>query len=105
MSDSGPSGITRDGGADDGPKIGPPRPPIESKLNEDDDVIIGPPPPPPPGEGSDDDGDDDGEMIGPPPPPPGSNLEDSDAEEEEYEENRYRIPQSNEIVLKGHTKV
>ncbi|XP_038888479.1 WD repeat-containing protein 70 [Benincasa hispida] len=106
MSDSGPSGIIRDSDADDGSKIGPPRPPIESKLNEDDDdVIIGPPRPPPPGEGSDDDEDDDGEMIGPPPPPPSSNLEDSDVEEEEYEENRYRIPQSNEIVLKGHTKV
>ncbi|XP_008447362.2 uncharacterized protein LOC103489831 [Cucumis melo] len=104
MNDSGPSGITRDS---DGPKIGPPRPPIESKLNEDDDddVIIGPPLPPPAGEGSDDDEDDDGEMIGPPPPPPRSNLEDSDVEEEEYEENRFRIPQSNEIVLKGHTKV
>lgn len=104
MNDSGPSGITRDS---DGPKIGPPRPPIESKLNEDDDddVIIGPPLPPPAGEGSDDDEDDDGEMIGPPPPPPRSNLEDSDVEEEEYEENQFRIPQSNEIVLKGHTKV
>lgn len=75
---------------------------LKSNDDDDDDVVVGPPPPPPRGEDSDDD---DGEMIGPPPPPPSSNLEDSDAEEEEYEENRYRIPQSNEIVLKGHTKV
>lgn len=102
--DSGPSAVSRDIDADDGSKIGPPRPPVESKLDDDDDVIIGPPPPPP-GKGSDDDEDDDGDMIGPPPPPPSSNFEGSDAEEEEYEENRYRIPQSNEIVLKGHTKV
>ena len=108
--DSGPSGITRD--VDDGPRIGPPRPPTELKLkddsddnDDDDDAMVGPPPPPPRGEGSDDDEDDDGEMIGPPRPPPSSNLDDSDVEEEEYEENRYRIPQSNEIVLKGHTKV
>ncbi|XP_022995759.1 WD repeat-containing protein 70 [Cucurbita maxima] len=109
--DSEPSKITRDVDADEGPRIGPPRPRTELKLNDDsddnddDDAMVGPPPPPPRGEGSDDDEDDDGEMIGPPRPPPSSNLDDSDAEEEEYEENRYRIPQSNEIVLKGHTKV
>ncbi|PON54585.1 Guanine nucleotide-binding protein, beta subunit [Trema orientale] len=89
--------------------FGPPRPPPGSGggdvEDEDGDVMVGPPPPPP-GSGE---SDEDGEMIGPPKPPPGSNLSDSDEdeddEEQEEEENRYRIPMSNEIVLKGHTKV
>ncbi|PNX95196.1 WD repeat-containing protein 70-like [Trifolium pratense] len=71
----------------------------------DDDSLVGPPPPPPHNEEEDDDG----EMIGPPPPPPGSNLDDSDDEDDDSDEdqpsNRFRIPLSNEIVLKGHTKV
>ncbi|XP_004289999.1 PREDICTED: WD repeat-containing protein 70 [Fragaria vesca subsp. vesca] len=79
--------------------IGPPRPPQPNSTDEDDgDALIGPPPPPPGGAESDDDG----EMIGPP-APARSNMEDSDSEAEE--ENKYRIPVSNEIVLKGHTKV
>ncbi|TYI20442.1 hypothetical protein ES332_A07G238200v1 [Gossypium tomentosum] len=78
--------------------IGPPRPPPGPVPDEDDeDVMVGPPPPPP-GSGEDDDND---VMIGPPRPPVGPS---SDSEEDE-EENRYRIPISNEIVLKGHTKI
>lgn len=77
--------------------IGPPRPPQGQGEDDDEDVMVGPPRPPV----------DDGEMIGPPRPPGGSNLGDSDSEEvtDDEEENRYRIPLSNEIVLKGHTKV
>ncbi|MBA0822337.1 hypothetical protein Goarm_019144, partial [Gossypium armourianum] len=79
--------------------IGPPRPPPGPVPDEDDeDVMVGPPPPPP-GSGEDDDND---VMIGPPRPPVGPS---SDSEEDEEEENRYRIPLSNEIVLKGHTKI
>lgn len=88
----------------DAPVIGPPRPPppgpASGDEDDDDDVLIGPPPPPPSGPAE---SDDDGEMIGPPPPPAGSNMYDSDLDADE--ENRYRIPLSNEIVLKGHTKV
>lgn len=88
----------------DAPLIGPPRPPppgpASGDEDDDDDVLIGPPPPPPSGPAE---SDDDGEMIGPPAPPAGSNMGDSDSDAEE--ENRYRIPLSNEIVLKGHTKV
>ena len=43
------------------------------------------------------------EVVGPPRPPPGLSFGDSDSEEKE-KENRYRIPLSNEIVLKAHTK-
>lgn len=78
----------------------PPPPPIQ----EDDGPLVGPPPPP----AQDDDDDDDGEMIGPPPPPPVSNLDGSDSEDDSDQDqlgNQFRIPLSNEIVLKGHTKV
>ncbi|ERN19060.1 hypothetical protein AMTRI_Chr10g8200 [Amborella trichopoda] len=51
-------------------------------------------------DGGDGEDDDDGVMIGPPRP---SDLEESESDEED--ENTYRIPLSNEIVLKGHTKV
>lgn len=97
--------------------IGPPRPPPglissdegggEEEDDDDDDddgVMVGPPPPPPGnlGDGGDDDEEEEEEaMIGPPRPP----IVDSEDEEEEEEENRYRLPLSNEIVLKGHTKV
>ncbi|KAE8701407.1 putative aromatic amino acid decarboxylase [Hibiscus syriacus] len=83
-----------------GSVIGPPRPPpgpVPDK-DEDDDVMVGPPPPPP-GLGDDDDND---AKIGPPRPPVGPS---SDSDEEEGEDNRYRIPMSNEIILKGHTKI
>lgn len=81
----------------------PPPPPSQEKEEEDDDgVMVGPPPPPPP-KGSDDEDD----MIGPPPPPPPhvDSDEDEDDVDDEEEENRYKIPLSNEIQLKGHTKV
>lgn len=90
---------------DDDVTIGPPRPPPVSDSNtdvqeDDDNVIIGPPRPV---EVEDDD--DEGEMIGPPRPPPvGSDIED-EGESDGEEENSHRIPLSNEIVLKGHTKV
>ncbi|XP_028755653.1 WD repeat-containing protein 70 [Neltuma alba] len=89
---------------DGGVMVGPPRPPEEK---DDDSAMIGPPPPPV-GLGSGEEGDDDGEMIGPPRPPPSSNLGASTSEDDSDEDevgNRFRIPLSNEIVLKGHTKV
>ncbi|MCD9558535.1 hypothetical protein HAX54_015937 [Datura stramonium] len=85
---------------EDGAIIGPPLPAVDAKTEEDEDgEMIGPPRPPLEEE--------DGLMIGPPPPPSGSMGSDSedDMEEEEEEQNKYRIPLSNEIVLKGHTKV
>lgn len=83
----------------DAPPIGPPPPPPRQQEPEgdDDDVMIGPPRPP------QQEDDADSVMIGPPRPPAESGDEDDD--EEGGEENRYRIPMSNEIVLKGHTKV
>lgn len=84
--------------------VGPPRPPEE---DEDGGAMIGPPRPPV-GLGSGEEGDEDGEMIGPPRPPPGSNFGASSSEDDSDEDelgNRFRIPLSNEIVLKGHTKV
>ncbi|XP_058101393.1 uncharacterized protein LOC131245743 [Magnolia sinica] len=57
---------------------------------------------------ADEDGDD-GVMIGPPRPPLDSTESDSDDDSDDESdgelENSYRIPFSNEIVLKGHTKV
>ncbi|PSR86402.1 WD repeat-containing protein [Actinidia chinensis var. chinensis] len=83
--------------------VGPPRPMRMDDDDEEEDRFIGPPRL----AAVDEEDEEDGEMIGPPLPPPGSGLEDSD-EDEEYdgeEEGQYRIPLSNEIVLKGHTKV
>ncbi|KFK40411.1 hypothetical protein AALP_AA3G370200 [Arabis alpina] len=94
--------------SDDDIAIGPPPPPTQAE--EDDGVIMGPPPPRPP-KGSlnsnDSDSDDEDDMIGPPPPPPATidSDEDSDDDYNNEEENRYKIPLSNEIQLKGHTKV
>ncbi|KAK6940599.1 WD40 repeat [Dillenia turbinata] len=100
-----------------------PKPPSDSV---EEDAIVGPPLPPPNSIARDDaeDGDDGGEMIGPPPPPPQGPVDDDDdgdlmigpprppaainsdsEDQEDEEENRYRIPMSNEIVLKGHTKI
>ncbi|XP_059433237.1 uncharacterized protein LOC132166438 [Corylus avellana] len=93
---------------DEAELIGPPRPPPAAQLGSDDEeeVIVGPPRPP---AGQLDSEDEEEEMIGPPRPPPGPNVDESgsddDDDEEEEEENQYRIPLSNEIVLKGHTKV
>ncbi|KDP26452.1 hypothetical protein JCGZ_17610 [Jatropha curcas] len=92
-----PPGLADEADDDDNEvMVGPPRPPLFDN-DHDDGVMIGPPRPPPV-----DDDEDDGVMIGPPRPP---TAPDSDSEEEEEEENRYRIPMSNEIVLKGHSKV
>lgn len=80
--------------------VGPPRPPADE---DDGGAMIGPPRPP-----VQEADDDDGEMIGPPRPPPASNLDASSSDDELDEDevgNRFRIPLSNEIVLKGHTKV
>ncbi|KAK6164367.1 hypothetical protein DH2020_001231 [Rehmannia glutinosa] len=89
---------------EDEPVIGPPRPPPRSGIEDDDDEpVIGPPRPPPGGDVEDDD---DGPTIGPPRPPPGQIESDSDEDvDEEDEDSGYRIPLSNEIVLKGHAKV
>ncbi|KAL9239077.1 hypothetical protein vseg_013429 [Gypsophila vaccaria] len=56
-------------------------------------------------EDGDDEEDDDGPMVGPPPPPRvGAEVTD-DEDDDEDEATRFRIPVSNEIVLKGHSKV
>lgn len=97
-----------DGG---GMLVGPPRPPPDigsgddEEEEDDGEVMIGPPRPPENSTG--DDSEDDDVMIGPPPPPPGSNLaeSESDGELDVEEQNIYRIPLSNEIVLKGHAKI
>lgn len=95
-----PAGLVED----DDMIVGPPRPPPGSDAgDEDDEPLIGPPRPPPGGNSEDDD---DGPMIGPPRPPRGQVDSDSDEDvDEEDEDPGYRIPISNEIVLKGHTKV
>ncbi|OWM90258.1 hypothetical protein CDL15_Pgr006579 [Punica granatum] len=102
---SGINSTSRDGGSAPEPAdsdadvvIGPPRAPAGLGSDEDDGVMVGPPPPPPSSgrDGDEDEDEDDAVMIGPPPP---RNLQSDE------EENRYRIPLSNEIVLKGHTKV
>lgn len=83
--------------------IRPPWPrPAQSGSDDEEEGMIGPPRPPP--VQSDDEEE---EMIGPPRPPPGLGVGDSgsDEDDEAEEENRYRIPLSNEIVLKGHNKV
>ncbi|KAL9261513.1 WD repeat-containing protein [Drosera capensis] len=87
--------------------------PIQVEEEEEDGVMVGPPRPPGGmNVGDEDQEEEDGGMIGPPRPPGGVRMDDSDEDEEEEEEeeeedegNRFRIPLSNEIVLKGHTKV
>lgn len=84
--------------------IGPPRPPPSSDfVDGEDDVMVGPPRPMPADEDDDDDDEDGEQIIGPPRPPPVSDSDDELSEDDQ--ENRHRIPLSNEIVLKGHTKV
>ncbi|CAA2999504.1 WD repeat-containing 70 [Olea europaea subsp. europaea] len=96
--------------------VGPPRPPVD-----EDEETIGPPRPPGSYEEEEEGGDgamigpprplggdveDDEPIIGPPRPPPDPAESDSDDNMDgEPEDDRYRIPMSNEIVLKGHTKV
>ncbi|XP_073101651.1 uncharacterized protein [Elaeis guineensis] len=75
---------------------------------EDDGVMIGPPPPPPAVAQAEPEADD-GLMIGPPRPPPASEQGDSDdgsdSGMDDSPDDLPRIPLSNEIVLKGHSKV
>ncbi|OEL27975.1 WD repeat-containing protein 70 [Dichanthelium oligosanthes] len=99
---------------DGGAMIGPPRPPPAPAGDDEDEDgggMIGPPRPLPPsarGEGEDEEG---GEMIGPPRPSPAEEEDDDEEEEDDDDmeddgEGEFnRIPLSNEIVLRGHTKV
>ncbi|KAF5179253.1 Wd repeat-containing protein [Thalictrum thalictroides] len=87
--------------------IGPPRPPNSSVDEDDDGDLVGPHPPPRRLNLVDDE-EDDGLEIGPPRPPPPSNSVNSDSDDQsdvEEEEEQHQIPLSNEIVLKGHTKI
>lgn len=96
--DSNPDKTASSNGDDDDEMIGPPRPPPQAHNN----AMVGPPRPPQP---ADDEGD--GEMVGPPPPPRMA-VEDSDDDEDDelVDIDGYgKVPLSNEIVLKGHTKV
>lgn len=95
-------GTLRNPKSSDAAPIGPPPPPPRQQELEadDDDVVIGPPRPP---QQQEDDAD--SVIIGPPRPPAESGDDDDDVDEEEGEENWRQIPMSNEIVLKGHTKV
>lgn len=95
-------------GEEDDVMAGPPRPRPKREEEEEEAVIIGPPRPPPLQE----DEEDDEVMIGPPrPPPQTSDMTDSDLEDDSDEEfegspdDSFRMPLSNEIVLKGHSKV
>ncbi|EAZ16351.1 hypothetical protein OsJ_31813 [Oryza sativa Japonica Group] len=104
--------------------VGPPRPPPQPAgggEGEDDEegggVMIGPPRPPPRSSSRGEGEDADGGMIGPPRPPPvkdddeededddDDDGDDSDDEMEDDGERYNRIPLSNEVVLRGHTKV
>ncbi|XP_076944555.1 uncharacterized protein LOC143615275 [Bidens hawaiensis] len=88
---------------DDDVAVGPPRPPPSVDGEDDgDDALIGPPRPP----AADSDGDNDDEpVIGPSRPPPAAFDSDEEFSDDGEPENRHRIPLTNEIVLKGHTKV
>lgn len=101
--------------------IGPPRPPSDLNTEqEEEDIMIGPPLPPSNSEGKKDimigpprppvrafeEEEEEELMIGPPRPPRTAAIEsDSDEELDEEEEDIFHTPLSNEIVLKGHTKV
>ncbi|CAN6304950.1 unnamed protein product [Urochloa humidicola] len=96
---------------DEGPMIGPPRPPPAPRGEDNDEDgggMVGPPRPPPPsahGDGEDDEG---AGMIGPPRPPPAEEEDDDEDDDDDMEDDDggfNRIPLSNEIVLRGHTKV
>ncbi|KAK1290110.1 hypothetical protein QJS10_CPB18g01871 [Acorus calamus] len=85
-----------------GPMIGPPRP-----APSDVEPTIGPPRPKETGGDGDDE---DGEMVGPPRPPPAATDSDEDSDDGMDDDDgglgdSIRIPLTNEIVLKGHTKV
>lgn len=82
-------------GLDDDVAVGPPRP----AAAEEDEDIVGPPRPPTTV--------DDEDMVGPPRPGESSTEDDddNDGDAEDEDEDEFRVPLSNEIVLKGHTKV
>ena len=77
-------------------------------LSLDDDLMVGPPLPP-----TLDPSESDGEEIGPPPPGPNAGTstddDDADTDDDDYtiddDEEAFKVPMSNEIVLKGHSKV
>ncbi|KAG1354801.1 WD repeat-containing protein 70 [Cocos nucifera] len=78
--------------------------------DDDDGVMIGPPPPPPQADQAEPPDADEGVMIGPPRPPLASKQVDwdddgSDSGMDDSLEDLPRIPLSNEIVLRGHSKV
>ncbi|KAL5223530.1 hypothetical protein ABZP36_010169 [Zizania latifolia] len=104
--------------------VGPPRPPPQPAGGEGEDEeesggpMIGPPRPPPRSSASGEGEDADGGMIGPPRPPPVKEVDEEDEDEDEDDdgddsddemeddgEGHHRIPLSNEVVLRGHTKV
>jgi WD repeat-containing protein 70 len=104
---------------EDGVIVGPPPPPPASRVEDgggEEESMIGPPRPPPAISVDDEEGQD-VTVIGPPRPPPQSNQKQSlsgqdgsgDETDEEFDEyipeDTYQIPLSNEIVLRGHTKV
>ncbi|KAI5060161.1 hypothetical protein GOP47_0024581 [Adiantum capillus-veneris] len=77
----------------------------QSLANDEDDIMVGPPLPP---KVSMDDGD--GEEIGPPRLPPGGSSTDdedgdTDGDDQDEDEDFHQVPMSNEVILKGHTKV
>lgn len=74
-------------------------PPPPHPSDSANDEMIGPPRPPLP------DTDDDGPVIGPPRPPMDLLGSDTEDESDVQQEDHYRLPLTNEIVLKGHTKV
>lgn len=99
---------------------GPKGPLKKVPRKEDKGLVVGPMRPTSQsyakGEGSEGEGDEDG-FVGPPPPgakayPPRDEEEEEEGDEEDEEEgggdeeeDEYRVPISNEVVLKGHTKV
>ncbi|KAJ7531036.1 hypothetical protein O6H91_14G029800 [Diphasiastrum complanatum] len=86
--------------ANDNGMIGPPRPPQDALY----DNKIGPPRPPE-GYSSIVDGSNGDEMIGPPLPPDFTKESSSSGEGEGEDEDPYLVPVSNEIILRGSTKV
>ncbi|PKU68141.1 hypothetical protein MA16_Dca015643 [Dendrobium catenatum] len=91
--------------------IGPllPLPSVTGRLEtvyDDDRALIGPPPPPHSSSKKFDEEEDDEEIIGPPRPPQLSSDDGSDSDlDASPREDKLRIPLSNEIVLKGHSRV
>ena len=81
--------------------IGPPRPPpqlptVHEEAEDEDGAMVGPPRPPPSKEGDEDEDEDEDEDDG---------DDDDDDDMDDDGEDFGRIPLSNEIVLRGHTKV